>query len=183
MIAAIGSYGRNVRREFGQSHDSFRLVGEDNIRRYLPVRELRVRIHPDDTAFDLLARVCAAKAAGCRITVSAPEGFNSPALETLEEWTEHWAGNIEFVEETNEVLAQWICDGQTGRIRYAAPDRAPEIVLAAAHEAGLYIARSPVLAHGRIELLWYVREQSISHDYHRYGNLGPRAEEERAEVP
>ena len=32
---------------------------------------------------------------------------------------------------------------------------------------------------GRVELLWYVREQSISHDYHRYGNLGARASEAR----
>jgi RHH-type proline utilization regulon transcriptional repressor/proline dehydrogenase/delta 1-pyrroline-5-carboxylate dehydrogenase len=30
--------------------------------------------------------------------------------------------------------------------------------------------------------LWYVREQSISTDYHRYGNLGMRADEVRAEV-
>ena len=37
-----------------------------------------------------------------------------------------------------------------------------------------YIADTPVVAHGRVELLWYVREQSISHVYHRYGNLGLR---------
>jgi RHH-type proline utilization regulon transcriptional repressor/proline dehydrogenase/delta 1-pyrroline-5-carboxylate dehydrogenase len=28
-------------------------------------------------------------------------------------------------------------------------------------------------------LLWYVEEQSLSNDYHRYGNLGPRADEQR----
>ena len=31
-------------------------------------------------------------------------------------------------------------------------------------------------------MLWYVREQSISHDYHRYGNLGERSAETRATV-
>jgi RHH-type proline utilization regulon transcriptional repressor/proline dehydrogenase/delta 1-pyrroline-5-carboxylate dehydrogenase len=30
--------------------------------------------------------------------------------------------------------------------------------------------------------LWYLREQSISTDYHRYGNLGSRADEARADV-
>jgi RHH-type proline utilization regulon transcriptional repressor/proline dehydrogenase/delta 1-pyrroline-5-carboxylate dehydrogenase len=30
-------------------------------------------------------------------------------------------------------------------------------------------------------LLWYVREQSVSFDYHRYGNLGVRSGEARAE--
>ena len=38
-----------------------------------------------------------------------------------------------------------------------------------------------VSQHGRIELLWYVREQSVSQVYHRYGNLGVRAGEERDE--
>ncbi len=38
------------------------------------------------------------------------------------------------------------------------------------------------LVEGRVELLWYVQEQCISFDYHRYGNLGPRSGEERAAV-
>jgi RHH-type proline utilization regulon transcriptional repressor/proline dehydrogenase/delta 1-pyrroline-5-carboxylate dehydrogenase len=50
-----------------------------------------------------------------------------------------------------------------------------------AADALQYLADTPVLAHGRIELLWYVREQSISHVYHRYGNLGIRAGESRSE--
>ena len=40
----------------------------------------------------------------------------------------------------------------------------------------------PVVAEGRIELLWYLREQSISDDYHRYGNLGDRRNEVRRPV-
>ena len=59
-------------------------------------------------------------------------------------------------------------------------DRVPDIVLRAVGDSGVYIARSPVLAEGRIEMLWYLREQSISFDYHRYGTLGDRAQEERA---
>jgi RHH-type proline utilization regulon transcriptional repressor/proline dehydrogenase/delta 1-pyrroline-5-carboxylate dehydrogenase len=34
-----------------------------------------------------------------------------------------------------------------------------------------------VRMEGRIELLHYYRQQSICHDYHRYGNLGERAQE------
>jgi RHH-type proline utilization regulon transcriptional repressor/proline dehydrogenase/delta 1-pyrroline-5-carboxylate dehydrogenase len=47
----------------------------------------------------------------------------------------------------------------------------------------LYLADSPVVAEGRVELLWYLYEQSVSIDYHRYGNLGARAAEPRAEPP
>ncbi len=162
-------------------HDHFRLLGQDNLRRYQAVRELRVRHHPDDTGFELFARVCAARAAGCRVTVSSPPGGANRYTGLLEELTEPWAGAIEFVEESDAALAQVIRVGQTERVRYAAPDRMPVQILEAAHEVGLFAARAPVLAEGRIELLWYVREQSISRDYHRYGNLGERAEEERAE--
>ena len=61
------------------------------------------------------------------------------------------------------------------RIRYALPQRVPPEVLQAAAAAGVYIARSPVLMEGRIELLHYVINQSICDSYHRYGNLGERA--------
>jgi RHH-type proline utilization regulon transcriptional repressor/proline dehydrogenase/delta 1-pyrroline-5-carboxylate dehydrogenase len=43
----------------------------------------------------------------------------------------------------------------------------------------VHIADEPVLPLGRIELLWYVQEQSISVDYHRYGNLGSRSNQPR----
>jgi RHH-type proline utilization regulon transcriptional repressor/proline dehydrogenase/delta 1-pyrroline-5-carboxylate dehydrogenase len=59
------------------------------------------------------------------------------------------------------------------------PGRVPEAIRRAANEACNYIADTPVLTEGRLELLWYVEEQSLSNDYHRYGYLGPRFEEQR----
>jgi RHH-type proline utilization regulon transcriptional repressor/proline dehydrogenase/delta 1-pyrroline-5-carboxylate dehydrogenase len=158
------------------------LVGQDNLRRYRPVREIRIRLHPDDSFFDLCARVAAAKAVGCRITVSSPPDAEVAGLTLLEELTEPWAGAIEFIEETEARLAEVIRAGETDRVRYAAPTRVPPEIFASVRDSGLFVARAPVLAEGRIELLWYLREQSISCDYHRYGNLGERGEEQRAEV-
>jgi len=65
------------------------------------------------------------------------------------------------------------------RIRYAGPGRVPNAIRKVAATAGVYLADEPVLAEGRIELLWYLREQSVCCDYHRYGNLGARADEAR----
>ncbi len=180
ICAAMHSYDRAMSDEFAKLHDDFRLIGQDNLRRYIPVPELRIRVHPADTAFDLFARVCAAHAAGCRITVSATVGWSTPVLDALETLTEPWGGRIEFVEESDRDLADLIEARHTERVRYAAPERVPEVVMRATGATGIYIAKSPVLAEGRIELLWYLREQSISFDYHRYGNLGDRAGEERA---
>jgi RHH-type proline utilization regulon transcriptional repressor/proline dehydrogenase/delta 1-pyrroline-5-carboxylate dehydrogenase len=50
----------------------------------------------------------------------------------------------------------------------------PEVV-AAARGANVHVADDPVLLNGRFELRHYVREQAISHRYHRYGNLAPEA--------
>ena len=96
--------------------------------------------------------------------------------------TESWAGAIEFVEETDDKLAQAIAERQADRVRYAAPDRAALPVLVAGGRAGGCVVSTPVSAEGRLELLWYLREQSISIDYHRYGNLGVRSNEARAAV-
>jgi len=65
------------------------------------------------------------------------------------------------------------------RLRYAKPSRVPEPIRRAANEACIYVADAPILAEGRLELLWYVEEQSLSNDYHRYGNLGARVDENR----
>ena len=41
----------------------------------------------------------------------------------------------------------------------------------AAIEKGIHLYEKPVLPFGRYEFLHYLTEQSISHNYHRYGNL------------
>ena len=181
LSAAIASYDAAFREEFGREHDHFRLVGEDNVRRYLPLREVRVRIDPRDSLFDIFARACAGRAAGCRVTVSTPPGDPPRAVQLLDTLTDSWAADIEFIEESDAQLAEAIRYGETERVRFAAPGRVPAALRALAAETGTFLADAPVLGEGRIELLWYLREQSISDDYHRYGNLGARAGERRAE--
>lgn len=182
LITAIESYDDARRDEFSGEHDHFRLIGEDNFRRYLAFREVRIRIHPADTFFEIFARTCAAKAAGCRITISSPPDLELAAVSLLEELTHSWAGAIEFIEESDAHLANAIRQRRTRRVRYAAADRVPDSIREAAAETGFFIADAAVLAEGRVELLWYLREQSVSHSYHRYGNLGARMNGPRAET-
>jgi RHH-type proline utilization regulon transcriptional repressor/proline dehydrogenase/delta 1-pyrroline-5-carboxylate dehydrogenase len=146
------------------------------------VPDLRVRLHPNDSLFELLGRVAAARGLGCQITLSIPPGYASPGLAWLSAVTGHGDPAIERIEEDDAALAEAIREGRTERVRYAAQGRAPRAVHSAAGESGVYLAVSTVVAEGRIEVLWYVREQSISRDYHRYGNLGERGSEERAPI-
>lgn len=100
----------------------------------------------------------------------------------LEELGEPWAGAIEFIEESDEQLAAIVRERETDRIRFAAPNRVPAVVRQSVAESGCHLASQPVSQEGRLELLWYAQEQSLSFDYHRYGNLGARSAEPRAAV-
>jgi len=42
---------------------------------------------------------------------------------------------------------------------------------AAANSTGVTVIDAPVLANGRLELRWYLREQTVSRVVHRYGNV------------
>jgi RHH-type proline utilization regulon transcriptional repressor/proline dehydrogenase/delta 1-pyrroline-5-carboxylate dehydrogenase len=116
------------------------------------------------------------------VTVSTPPDLRSAPVSLLDELTEVWAATIEFVEETDDKLVEIIQKRQVDRVRYAVKERVPEVVRRAIGTSGVHIADAPVLVEGRIELLWYVTEQSISDSYHRYGNLGARADESRKPV-
>jgi RHH-type proline utilization regulon transcriptional repressor/proline dehydrogenase/delta 1-pyrroline-5-carboxylate dehydrogenase len=182
LITAFASYERWWREEFSREHDPVRLLGQDNLRRYRPVERMRVRLHPQDSAFDVFARAAAAHICGSGLTISSPPGTSARLLGRLRTATATWPKAVAFVEESDEELQHIIRGGQADRLRYAGSDRVPLAIRRAAVEANLFIADAPVLMEGRLELLHYLREQSISHDYHRYGNLGYRAGEARTAV-
>ena len=182
IVAAAQSYEHWMAAEFDLAHDHFQLLGEDNYRSYVPLGEVRVRVHEQDSAFEIMARVLASRSAGCRTVVSSPTDQQISAVRLLDEITDDWAGAIEFVEESDAELAQAVREGHVERLRFAAPERVPFILRTAAAVDGAYHADVPVSSHGRVELLWYFREQTLSHLYHRYGNLGVRSGEENVQV-
>ncbi len=172
-IRAIWSYIYNAEQEFYREKDYFHLRGQDNTMRYLPVETVVVRIQPEDTLFDALGRIAAAKVAGCRLIVGIPGDLNNPVTEFLSgEEGKRILRGTPLTRHSDEELIEML--PEIDRIRYAAPDRVPMKVYQAAAEQGFYISRHRVLMEGRLEMLHYFQEQSISNSYHRYGNLGER---------
>jgi len=106
--------------------------------------------------------------------ISAPKNLHNTVTQFLDGAEgRRLAGERSVMRETDDDLIGKI--SEIDRIRFAAPDRVPHELFEAAAKTGFYIARSPVMMEGRIELLHYYRQQSICHTYHRYGNLGERA--------
>ena len=71
-VASMASISPQQRDEFSKTHDHFKLLGQDNERRYVPFEYVCVRVHADDSAFEIFTCACAAHLAGCRVTVSVP---------------------------------------------------------------------------------------------------------------
>ena len=182
LASAIADYDSAAADEFLVTHDHFRLVGQDNLRRYLPIPALCIRVSAADTWIDIVARAAAANAVGCRCMISAPPDVHEESLRILHDVTEAWAGDIEFLVQTDDELAEAIEWGGIGRLRYANPERVPKQIRSAVIGRYVHIADTPVLPVGRIELLSYLQEQSLCIDYHRYGNLGRRSSEPRAAI-
>jgi RHH-type proline utilization regulon transcriptional repressor/proline dehydrogenase/delta 1-pyrroline-5-carboxylate dehydrogenase len=178
----VVDYAKMAAEEFSLEHDSLKLIGQDNRRRYRPVEHLRLRINSGDRADDIVLGICAAASVGCRPVVSYAAGVSAPLIAALEQLTRRWAGRIEFVEESDAELGEQIRGGWVDRVRMPGGGTASEEILTAGREAFIPTLRTRAVAIGRVEPLWYVTEQSLSVDYHRYGNMGRRAGEPRSDV-
>lgn len=174
IIRAVQSYLYHAERRFEKQMDYFHLRGQDNILRHLPVGKVVIRVHDQDSLFEVLARVAAARISGCTPILSIPDGLANAVIDFL--GTTAGKGILEQTElvyQDDQALIDSIPRVQ--RIRYSTTDRVPASVFEAASRTGFYISHTPVMMDGRIELLQYYRQQSICSNYHRYGNLGDRA--------
>jgi len=181
LKSALLDYDQFAVSEIRQKHDTLRLIGQDNFRLYQPMTHIRIRVCQSDSLLSIIARAVAVIAVGGRAALSHADGVREDSLTLIEALTREWAADLEFVEESDEELVEAIEAGQVDRVRYASAAEVPSAVRKAAEERFIYIADSPTSPSGRVELLWYVREQSLCFDYHRYGNLGFRATENRSE--
>jgi RHH-type transcriptional regulator, proline utilization regulon repressor / proline dehydrogenase / delta 1-pyrroline-5-carboxylate dehydrogenase len=166
LQVSAASYARAWRHHFGVEHDPGAIVGESNAFRYRPCRRVIVRGTATDTV--ALAQVMlAAAAAGVPLTVSLPP--DSPGAA--------WLPAVDAVEHVAEVDAAFVerlaGPREAERLRIWAPISAA--ARTAANRAGLTVLDAPVLANGRLELRWCVREQTVSRVVHRYGSVAASA--------
>ena len=173
-VGAIASYLQQMEARFGRDQDFCHLRGQDNLLRYRPISPLVIRLHPDDRLFATLAQLAAATLAGCQTVLSLPPHLTNPVIDFLDSPPgQRLLQGVIVRRQSDEALAAEM--PTIGRLRYAAPDRVPALISAVAARTGVYIAREPVLMEGRIELLHYFHQQTLCHNYHRYGNLGDRS--------
>ncbi len=159
--------------EFFQQHDTFKLLGQDNLRRYRGTTGMNIRIHPKDSEIDAIVSVSASIAVRTQITLSIDPELSVSTKELFEAIADELPGLVHPLEETEGEFVERIRNSDVGRLRVLNAN-VPGVIDEACAEMFVTIVREPVLLEGYIECLRYLDEQSISHDYHRYGNLGRR---------
>ena len=171
LETALQSYIENYEKEFSQAKDYANVRGEDNHFRYLPLNNVLIRVSKEDTIFETVARILAAKVSGVHFKVSVYE--NDLVKSFLENSKELFTGRDSLIEQDNHEFVKHF--GTYDRIIYSDISKVPELVFQEASKQLKFIVRQAPLMEGRLELLNYFIEQSISHSFHRYGNIGARA--------
>jgi RHH-type proline utilization regulon transcriptional repressor/proline dehydrogenase/delta 1-pyrroline-5-carboxylate dehydrogenase len=107
--------------------------------------------------------VLAASIAGVPLTVSLTPDSASWA------WLAEW-GDLERVVEAEAGFVERLAHpGGAERVRVWQP--ISTAARAAANATGVAVIDAPVVASGRLELRWYLREQVVSRVVHRYGSV------------
>jgi RHH-type transcriptional regulator, proline utilization regulon repressor / proline dehydrogenase / delta 1-pyrroline-5-carboxylate dehydrogenase len=171
LESALQSYIENYEKEFSQAKDYANVRGEDNHFKYIPLKNVLIRVSQGDTIFETVARILAAKVSGVHFKVSIYE--NELVKSFLENSKELFTGRDSLIEQKDE---EFVKHFETyDRIIYSDISKVPELVFSEASKQLKFIVRQAPLMEGRLELLNYFIEQSISHSFHRYGNIGARA--------
>ena len=113
----------------------------------------------------------AIKMIGARLQISIPKKSKKAEFIWLESKQASFIGKEDSINrDDEEELIEMITKVQ--RVRFLHPDNVSKNIYEQIASKAIYIASDPFVSHGRLELMHYFIEQSISNSYHRYGNLG-----------
>jgi RHH-type proline utilization regulon transcriptional repressor/proline dehydrogenase/delta 1-pyrroline-5-carboxylate dehydrogenase len=163
--ASAASYADAWERHFGRGHDPTAVRGERNTFRYRPCRRVLARATTAEPSslVALCQVVLAARVTGTPLTVSVPPDVKPST------WLSECDGVELVVEAETGFVARLARPREAERVRTWTPMSIA--ARTAANGTGLTIIDAPVLANGRLELRWYLREQTVSRVLHRYGSV------------
>ena len=164
LQASARSYAWAWQRHYGQEHDPSQILGELNLFRYRPVRGILVRVEAATALAPFIQAVLAALTCEAPLTVSL-----SPDRDA---WA--WLADLSTVQVMVEDEASLIArlsapEAVYDRLRALGP--LSTALRRALNTAGISVVDVLVLANGRLELRYYLREQALSQTVHRYGNV------------
>lgn len=178
LRAAASSDARAFEDEFGVERDDSDLVVETNVFRYRTHPHVWVRTEAGASLVELLRLVLGAIVTGAPLRLSLAPGMSARLKDAQ--------GRDADVDEALQIIAQYVDAAETsedfllrvergdvsGRLKVLGENSDLQRALREEEARGLVtLFTDPVLATGRRELLFFLREQAVSRTRHRYGHL------------
>lgn len=152
--------------EFGASRDAAGLGVERNILRYRPVPVL-LRLSEGESLGHLVRLIAAGSRAGAPLTISSAVPLPAGLVQSFREPVPSAIVGDVVVESDTAFLAR--ARSLTGRVRLIGGD-ARALAEAAGGSPDLAVYAGSVTTSGRVELLAFLHEQSVTVTAHRFGN-------------
>ncbi|MGL4994221.1 MAG: bifunctional proline dehydrogenase/L-glutamate gamma-semialdehyde dehydrogenase [Bacteroidales bacterium] len=160
---AVHSYQQNFNNIFSKAEDINCIMGEMNILRYTPLNNILLRLFGEESILDISLVAVASQIVGTPLIISYDtDESRVDQLEIIANAT----GAMLHKHDKKALLSNL---DEFERVRTCGI-RSIEL-LKSASKIGKYVADQPILIEGRVELLHYIKEQSITYEYHRYGSI------------
>jgi RHH-type proline utilization regulon transcriptional repressor/proline dehydrogenase/delta 1-pyrroline-5-carboxylate dehydrogenase len=162
----IGSYNSFFSKEI----DYQKIPGQSNVTRFLQLPDLAIRADSSASIKDLILAILAAKLCVKEVGVSLE---NENLLIEIEKISPAILWHTTVTTEKNEDFLLRM--ERFKRVRFVG-SRESESLKNHAAKSGMAVISESVVYQGRIELLNYLQEQSVSNNYHRFGYIAQSPE-------
>lgn len=165
ILPIFKNYVNAYNQYFSQEIDYQNIPGQSNITRFLQLPNIAIRAHKTCFVKDLILAILAAKLSVHEVNLSVD---SESIAEEIEKISPAILWQVKVVVQKNEEFAQQM--EQFKRVRIVGKN-ALDLFKQKAAKTGMAVIGEDVIYQGRVELLHYLQEQSVSNNYHRFGYI------------
>ena len=163
IFSTMKNYGDIYAGYFSQEIDYQKIRGQSNVTRFLQLSDIAIRGDSFCNIHDLILAIFAAKLCVKEVSLSVD---NDEVIIALEKFSAALLQNVNFAVQSDEEFSEQMVRFKRVRI---ISNRALNFFKEKAAKSAITVIGEEVIYQGRVELLHYLQEQSISNNYHRFG--------------
>ena len=168
IFSSMKSYRDIYEAYFSQEIDYQKIRGQSNVTRFLRLPNIAIRGDSSSNIQELTLAIFAAKLCVKEVSVSVE---NDEMIIAIEKISGEILQNINIKIESDEEFADQMSSFKRVRI---ISNRSLNIFQETAAKSAVTLIAETLIYQGRVELLHYLQEQSISNNYHRFGYTSSR---------
>ena len=165
ILPVFKNYVNSYNQYFSQEIDYQKIPGQSNVTRFLRLPNIAIRAHKTCSVKDLILASLAAKLCVNEVNLSVD---NESVIAEIEKISPAVLWRVKVVVQKNEEFAQQI--EKFKRVRIIGKN-ALDLFKQQAALSGMAVIGEDLIYEGRVELLHYLQEQSVSNNYHRFGYI------------